>query len=59
MQLDLCYVLATLTLFKLIYFAYFHSLMKYGIIFWSISLVIDCPRWRMKWTEQKVVLQVS
>jgi hypothetical protein len=33
MQLDLCWISATLTLSKSIYFAYFYSLMKYGIIF--------------------------
>jgi hypothetical protein len=44
-QLDLCFICNTDTL-KTIYFANFHSVTKYGIIFWSNS------------TDSKIVFQL-
>jgi hypothetical protein len=37
MQLDLCCISAKLTLSHQFFFAYFHSLMEYEIIFWANS----------------------
>jgi hypothetical protein len=31
------YHFSSLTMVKMIYFAYFHSIMEYGIIFWGYS----------------------
>jgi hypothetical protein len=36
-QDDLAVVLARVALLKTVYFAYFHSFMTYGIIFWGNS----------------------
>jgi hypothetical protein len=52
MQLDLCHISATLTL-RSIYFAYFHSLIKYGIILGENSP--DCKK---VFTLQKKIVRI-
>jgi hypothetical protein len=51
MQLELSHISATLTPLKSIYFAYFRSIMKYGIIFWGNS----CKSRKILTLQKKII----